>query len=412
MVEFLTVVYLFYSFVAMYFIIFFVLIYLRHKNDLFFYKKAKKKYSLSIVVPCYNEEKTIGKTIESLLKIKYKQLRKIIIVDDCSTDNSFNIIKKYSKKYKKIIAIRTPKNTGKASGAKNYGSKFVNTELIGFVDADSYPLPDSIEKMIGFFDDRRVGGVTASILVKNTNNLIERLQDLEYRVIVFTRKLLGFVDAIYVTPGPLAIYRKSVFDKVGRFDENNLTEDIEITWNILSKGYKIEMSTLSKSYTVVPDNFKDWYKQRIRWNMGGLQTINKHKKYFLRRGILGLFVIPFFVLSWIIGIVGIIILFYRISRELIIKYFLTTKYSIEAQVAVLSLRDISLTPNVLVFFGTAILILSTSFTLFALSKIKDKKIDIKKNSITFLLFAFVYLLAYPLILFSSIYKTIKSKKTW
>ena len=135
---------------------------------------------------------------------------------------------------------------GKASTAKNYGAKFAETELIGFTDADSFPEKDAISKAVGFFDKNNVAGVTALILVKNRKKMIEKLQSLEYKVIAFTRKLLGFLDAIYVMPGPLAIYRRKVFVEAGGFDKNNVTEDIEITWNLVSKGYKVEMSMLSQ----------------------------------------------------------------------------------------------------------------------------------------------------------------------
>ena len=70
------------------------------------------------------------------------------------------------------MGVKTPKNTGKASGAKNYGAKFVNTELIGFVDADSYPQKDAIRKMMGFFDDKDMASVTSSILVKKGKTFI------------------------------------------------------------------------------------------------------------------------------------------------------------------------------------------------------------------------------------------------
>jgi len=410
MVEFITIIYLTYSFIAFYFLFLFILIYVRNRREMFYYPKIKKRYSLSIVIPCYNGEKSIGGTIEALLNSSYKGLKKIIVVDDCSTDGSYKIIKKYSKKYKRILVVKTPKNTGHASGAKNYGAKFVKTELIGFVDADSYPKKDAMEKMIGFFQDENVGVVTSSVLVKKRKKFIENLQAIEYKIIVFTRKLLGFIDAIFVTPGPLAIYRKSAFDDVGGFDEENLTEDIEITWNLISKGYKVEMSIPSRVYTVAPETFKGWYNQRMRWNVGGIQTMTKYRKTFLRAGILGVFILPFFVLSWVLGIFGITILGYRIFRRVIINY-LSAKYSIGAQTAVLTLREINLTPNVLVFFGTAILILSLSFTFLALAYTREK--EFKKHSIfTILVYAFVYLLAYPLLLINSVYKFARGKKFW
>jgi len=107
--DFITIVFLVYTFIALYFFFLFVLIYLQNKNKFFYYPKTKKIYSLSIVIPCYNEEEHIGGTIESLLNIGYKGLKKIIVVDDCSTDNSYKIMKEYAKKYSKVMAVQTPK---------------------------------------------------------------------------------------------------------------------------------------------------------------------------------------------------------------------------------------------------------------------------------------------------------------
>lgn len=409
--DILTIIYLIYTFVALYFLFLFGLIYIQNRKEMFSYPKTKKLYTLSIVVPCYNEEKDIGGTIQTLVDSDYKGLKKIFVVDDRSTDNSFKIIKEYAKKYpSKVVALQTPKNTGRASGSKNYGVKFVKTELVGFTDADSYLQKDAIKKMVGFFDDEKTAAVTSSILVKKRNKFIERLQSIEYKIILFTRKLLGFVDAIYVTPGPLAIYRKKMFDEVGGFDESNLTEDIEITWNFVSLGYNVKMSLPAKVYTVAPDKWKGWFSQRLRWNVGGIQTINKYKKSFFKLGMLGSFIVPFFVFSWILGIVGIFILGYRVFRNLIINY-LSTTYSVQSQTAILALRDLSLTPSILIFFGVAIFVLSLSFTLLALAYSREK--DFKSHGLFSLMsYMFIYLLAYPFLLIFSLYKFFKGKATW
>lgn len=408
--DFLTYIYLGYSFIAFYFLFLYLIIYFRNREEFYSYPEITKEYGLSIVVPCYNEEESIGGTIEALLNSGYKNLKKIVVVDDCSRDNSYKIINEYAKKYSKVIAVQTPKNTGKASGAKNYGAKFVETELIGFTDADSYPEKNSIKKLVGFFDDEKTAAVTSFVLVKNRDKFIAKLQAIEYKIIAFTRKLLGFVDAIYVTPGPLAIYRKKYFDEVGGFDELNMTEDIEITWNFVSKGYTVKMCTLSRVYTVVPETFRGWFKQRIRWNVGGIQTINKYKKAFFRVGMLGAFILPFFVLTWIIGITGLGILFYRGGRRIFVHY-LSTKYSIQAQTAILSMQEINLTPSILVFFGVSLLLLSLSFTFIALFHSREKEF---KNHGLFnvLIYMFAYLLLYPVLLIVSIYKFLRGKHNW
>ncbi len=410
MVEVLTLVYLSYTFIAFYFLFLYLLIYGRHRKEFFLVPKKTKDYSLSIVIPCYNEEKRIGGTIEAVLNSDYEGLKKIIVVDDQSTDNSYKIMRKYEKKYDKVRVVQTPQNTGKASGSKNYGAKFVKTELIGFVDADSYPEKTAISKTIGFFDNPQVGAVTTFVLVKKRNRFIEKLQSIEYKVIAFTRKLLGFIDAIYVTPGPLAIYRKKAFDEVGGFDEDNLTEDIEISWNFVDKGYLIKMSSVSKVYTVPPSNMKDWYKQRIRWNVGGIQTIEKYKKTFLKSGILGLFIIPFFILSWIIGLVGLGFLGYRVISR-VISEFLYTKYTLGAQTTLLALNDINLTPNILVFFGVALL--ASGFFYLFLALFYSKEEEFKRPTLfSILAFELVYLLAYPIILITSMWRFIRKKQSW
>ncbi len=409
--DFITIVFLAYTFIALYFFFLFILIYFQNKSEFFHYPKAKRNYSLSIIVPCYNEERDIGGTIEALLNMGYKGLRKIIVVDDCSTDNSYEIIKKYEEKYSKVMGVQTPKNTGNAAGAKNYGVKFAKTELIGFTDADSYPNKGSASKMVGFFNDLKVGVVTSTVLVKNRNKFIEKLQSIEYKVIKFSRKLLEFIDAIYVTPGPLAIYRKTAFDEVGGFDEDNLTEDIEITWNLQAHDWRVRMCVPSRVYTVAPSKIKEWIKQRNRWNMGGLQTIIKYRKaIFKKKGMLGAFILPFFILSWFLGLFGITILGYRLVREIVVNY-LSAKYSIGAQTAILTLREINLTPHVLIFLGLVLFLFGLFFTLIALSNVREKQYK-RIGVFTLGFYLIFYLLAYPIILIISLTKFLKRKRAW
>jgi len=408
--EVLTFVYFFYSFMAMYFLFLFLLIYIQNRTRVMEAPKSKVNPTLSIVIPCFNEQETIKDVIENLIHSDYGNLKKIIVVDDCSTDNSYKIIKECAKKYKEVMAVKTPKNTGRASGAKNYGAQFVKTDLIGFSDADSFPEKDAIDKMVGFFNDKKVGAVTSRVLVKNRDGFIQRLQAIEYKVIAFTRKLLGFVDGVYVTNGPLSIYPKKIFDEVGGFDEKNLTEDIEITWHIVSKGYAARMALSAKVYSVVPSNFKIWFRQRIRWNVGGLQTISKYKHTWFRYGMVGSFILPFFTLSWTLAIFGLGVLAYRVSRALIIQYLQTT-YSVQAHTAIFTLQEINMAPSVLIFFGIATLIMSLSFT--GLALLYSREQEFKRHGLMgVLIFMFVYLLFYPVILLTAIYKYLRGYNEW
>jgi len=408
--DLLTIVYLTYSFISIYFLVFYTLIFLSNKRKMLYSPKVTKKYSLSMVVSCYNEEASIGKVIESLLKATYP-IEKIIVVDDCSTDDSWNLIQEYVKKYKKVIAVQTPENTGNAAGAKNYGATFVDTELIGFTDADSYPDKDSIYNMIGHFDDKKVGAVTSLVIADNKKKFLEKVQAIEYKMIVFMRRLLSFVEGVYVTPGPLAVYRKSAFDHVGGFDRKNLTEDIEITWHLVKEGYAIKMSYSARVFTIVPNKFRIWFKQRIRWNIGGMQTIYKYRKYFgtNKVGMLGLFILPFFIFNWLLGLCGISILAYRIGRTIFIRY-ISTALSLQSQAAIVTFGDINLTPSILIFFGIATIIMNLFLIGLALSYAREE--GRKDRLLNVVFYMFFYLLAYPVLLIVSFFKILTGKTSW
>lgn len=408
--EWLTLLYYFYTFFAMYFIILFVFVFLKNGKKYMNDPKYTKVKSLSVVVPCYNEEKTIAKTIERLLKSDYPGLQKIVVVDDCSKDNSFNIIKECEKKYKgKVLALRTPKNTGKAAGSKNYGAKFVDTELIGFSDADSTCKKNAISYMIGYLEDEEVGCVTSRVYVDNCNNSLERMQSIEYKTIAFMRKTMEFIDSIYVANGPLSIYKKDVFDKVGGFDEKNLTEDIELTWHIVRAGYKVKMSLNAIVYTEAPSKLRVWFKQRVRWNVGGFQTTKKYLKERKQIGVLGKFIVPYFIASWLIGVSGLFILVYRGIRYIIVKV-LTTKMAIESQIELITLKDLMISPTILLFLGIFLFMIGTAFFLYSIVYCKEK--EVHYNILEIFLYSFIYVMLYPPILITSLIKYCKGYDTW
>jgi cellulose synthase/poly-beta-1,6-N-acetylglucosamine synthase-like glycosyltransferase len=249
---------------------------------------------VSIIIPAYNEEKSIAKTIESVLGLDYpKNKLDIIIIDDGSKDNTL----KEASKYKKFIRIFTKINGGKAS-AVNLGIKNAKGEFIITMDADSFVNSDALTNMLGYFQEKDVACVTASMLIKNPKGFWLRMQAVEYAFGVFLRKAFSLLDAVHVTPGPFSAYRKSFFDKYGGFSEKTITEDTEMALRIQSHGYKIRTSLNSIVYTIGPNNFKDLFYQRRRWYTGFLENVVKYKKIFsLKHGELGIIILPSALIS-------------------------------------------------------------------------------------------------------------------
>lgn len=406
----LETLYFFYIFMALYMLSLFVLLYIQNRKSLYGYPKGRPE-PVSIIVPCYNEAESIGGTIESLLALNYGAPLEIVVVDDRSSDNSAGIVRKYAMKHGNVRLIVNRKNSGGAAQPTNIGIRNAKYDFIAVADADSTPEPDSLIKMIGFLqEDKMVGGVTCAIKAKHRNKFIEKLQAIEYSIIAFTRKLLDSVDGVYIMPGPFALYRKKILEKVGGFDEKNLTQDIEMTWRILYNGYRVRMCLDTAVHSVTPVKFKAWWKQRVRWNIGGLQTLLKYKKVFFRKGVLGLFVVPLFTIGYLTGLLGFIVFSYLILKKIYVSY-LSTKFSIYLGTEVLKLSELNLSANILSFFGISLLILGISFTLLGLSVTKEK--DLRNKAPMNLAFYFlVYLSIYPVLLIYSAYKFMRGNYTW
>jgi len=410
-ISFIDGIFFTYMFIGTYMISLFLFIYLSNRKEMFSYPKSKPE-PVSIITPCYNEADTIGKTIEALLKLDYpKKMIEIIVVDDKSTDNSVEVIKKYVKKYKNIRLIVNKTNSGGAAIPTNLGIKAAKYDYIAVTDADSSPQPDTLIKMIGFIQkDKKVAAVTCAVVANKPKKFIQKLQSIEYIVIAFGRKLLDLVDAVYVTPGPFALYRKKIIIEIGLFNPKNLTQDIEIVWRLIAHGYKARMCLSAKVYSTTPEKFKIWWKQRIRWNIGGTQSILQHKKLIFRKGMLGAFIIPYFSLSLFLGIFGLGLFTYLITRR-ILFYYLSTKYSIIAQSTILSFQDLTFAPSILNFIGAALFVLGAGFTILVIAIMKEPQVK-NKNIFNLLFYLFIYLTIYPFIMITALYKLARGKYSW
>lgn len=412
MLNFVELVFYIYLFIALYMTSLLVFIWIPNRKKLFHYPKGKP-VPVSIVMPCYNESESVGHAIESLLNLDYpKEMIEIIVVDDKSTDNSVDIIKKYVQKYPgKIKLIVNSRNSGRAAEPTNIGVRAAKYDLVAVTDADSTPQPDALIKMIGFLQENdKVAAVTCAVMAKGSETFMQRLQMIEYSIISWSRKLLDCVDAVYVTPGPFALYKKSILVEVGLFDTKNLTQDIEIVWRLKSKGYLARMCLATRVYSKTPKKFKQWWRQRIRWNLGGTQCIFKYKSYIFRNGMLGGFIIPFFSFSLFLGLFGLGLFLYLFFKRIIVK-FLVTKYSIYGGTTVLRLQDLTLHPTILNFFGVVLFVWSFIFVLIGLS-IMDMRGKRETNFFNIIYYQLLYLSIYPFIMITALYKYLRGKYSW
>lgn len=263
-------------------------------NDL----KLNHYPAVTIAVPCWNEESTVEKTVHSLLNLNYpKNKIQIFLIDDGSTDNTWEVLNKFAG-YSNI-KIFHKQNGGKYT-ALNFALQNTNTEFFGGLDADSFADPDSLVRIMSYFEkDSAVMAVAPSVIVSSSKNIIRRAQRAEYHMGVYFKKMLAFLGAINVTPGPMTIFRKKVFDNLGGYKHGHNTEDMEIAYRMQKNMYKIEHCNDAFVYTNTPETAKKLYKQRLRWIYGFLNnTIDYRGVLFKRKyGNFALFTLPMGVIS-------------------------------------------------------------------------------------------------------------------
>jgi poly-beta-1,6-N-acetyl-D-glucosamine synthase len=273
-------------FLSTYFIIVSLLTLHKNKKKLYDSPSFEKKDMLpnvSIVISAYNEEKKIADSLESLKNLNYpKSLYEVIVVNDGSIDKTRDIVLKYLGE-KNISFIDNLKNKGKAA-CLNQGIKIAKGDYVACMDADSVVPGDILQKTTPYFKDKKVGAVTVSVEVKNVDNFLQKIIQLEYLMgLSLFLRVLSFFNCVNVTPGPFSIYKKSLLKMIGYFDKTNITEDLEIAYRIHKSGYKIANCMNTSVKTITPHNVRSLYRQRRRWYSGALMTFWQHKGMLLKR---------------------------------------------------------------------------------------------------------------------------------
>lgn len=258
-------------------------------------KRTKKTITaspfMSIIVPAYNEEKTIVNCIQSVQSLDYTNYE-TIIVDDGSTDKTYQQAIQSKTEKTKIIH---QENKGKAN-ALNAGIRQSRGDIVLTVDADTILDRQALRKIADrFAANDAIGAVAGNVKVKPEPKLINNLQSAEYTTgINLVRKSQSILGCVMIVPGPVAALKRDAIEKAGYFSDETFAEDFDITLNILKCGSRIEYEEESLAFTDAPKNVEDMVKQRRRWYRGMIQVLDKHKNMYLnpKFGAAGLLGIP------------------------------------------------------------------------------------------------------------------------
>ncbi|MBI4014643.1 MAG: glycosyltransferase family 2 protein [Candidatus Aenigmarchaeota archaeon] len=398
MLDAIDAIFLVFAFITLYFMAFFLIANYSRKKE----EPAKDFFgSVSFLIPAYNEAGTIAATVNAIKETDYPT-KEIIVVDDGSTDGTAAEARKAG------AIVLSVKNRGKAA-ALNRARKKARGDFIACVDADSFLTKNALKEAMKYFADPGVAAVTVSILPRNKKGLLARLQEFEYIMIAWARKNLEYVESVFVTPGPMSIYRKNVIEKLGGFDETNLTEDIEIAWRVLNAGYKIRMATKALVYTETPTALRTWWRQRTRWNIGGMQTLWKYRhEVFSNEATFAMFVIPFFAFSMGISLMGLGVFTFLICQWAVSSAL----FLVGAQAAGVTPQiELLLLPNVFTIFGLLIFGLSLLYSKINFAAYNRRFTDRKDYAVMLVYLAF-YISIFPILLVYSAAKMLAGKREW
>ena len=245
---------------------------------------------VAVLIPAYNEETVIVRTIRSVLNSDYKNLH-ILVIDDGSSDRTAEAAREaYADEPRVQVLLKA--NGGKAA-ALNYALERLTEEVYVGIDADTVIAADAISKLIPHFEDARIGAMAGNAKVGNRVNLWTRWQALEYITSQnFERRALDLFHVVTVVPGAIGAWRTAPVKAAGGYPLNTVAEDADLTMNLLEQGYWVNYEDRSLAFTEAPIDAKGLMRQRFRWSFGTLQAVWKHRAAFIRNKAMGLFALP------------------------------------------------------------------------------------------------------------------------
>jgi peptidoglycan-N-acetylglucosamine deacetylase len=263
---------------------------------------ASYKPRVAVLIPAYNEEKVIERTVRAALNSNYRNLR-VIVIDDGSRDRTLEVARAafVREEASGRVLILTKPNSGKAA-ALNYGIEHIgDAELFVGIDADTVIASDAISRLVPHFMNPKIGAIAGNAKVGNRVNLWTRWQALEYITGQnLERRALDVLGAVSVVPGAIGAWRVSAVLAAGGYHTDTVAEDADLTMALLRMGYRVEYEDMALAYTEAPTNANGLMRQRFRWSFGILQAVYKHRTVVARKGVLGWIAIPNIVIFQIL----------------------------------------------------------------------------------------------------------------
>lgn len=242
---------------------------------------------ISVIIPAYNEELVIERALDSINANTYRR-KEVIVVNDGSSDQTSVLVRRWRRRVaNKGMTLRlvNQKNAGKAAAINN-GMTVAKGSLIMVLDADSLLAPSALSEVPGYFTDKRVVMAAANVKIIDDGSWFSLLQKYEYLISYRLKKSMATYNMEYIIGGVGSTFRASMVRRVGGYDTDTMTEDIDYTLKVLRRGnikHRLTYAASVHAYTESVMSMRELIKQRYRWKYGRMQSFLKNRVLFLNR---------------------------------------------------------------------------------------------------------------------------------
>jgi len=242
---------------------------------------------VSIVIPTYNEEKTIIKKLENTLELNHPKNDLEIVIVDCSDDKTPELIEDYFRGHGEgveLVLDHEDERRGLPYGL-NKGYSIATGEIIVKTDCDAMLDEDALKHALSSFEDDRIGCVTGRAVPIGSKSE-ESYRDLNARI----QLLESRIDSTIIAHGPFTAFRRRLLKKI---DDDSLADDSELSLKIRKQGYRSILNPEVIFYEKTSEEGRE--EQKARRASGLVRLMWRNKTLFLnpKYGLYGLVVFPF-----------------------------------------------------------------------------------------------------------------------
>lgn len=235
--------------------------------------------SYSIIVPTKNEESVIRRCLDGIFSIDYpKDKLQVIVVDGNSTDSTYSVCSEFEQKYPDNFKVIFEQTTHGKPAALNLALPYLTGDIVAVFDADSLPETNILSKVTSYFNETKImaiQGMTTSI--NERSNVLTRVIAMEekawFQMLMSGREKLQLFVPLN---GSCQFIRRNVLEELGGWDENSLTEDVELALRLVEKKHLIKYAPDVCSGQETPTMLRSLVKQRVRWYRGYMETALKY----------------------------------------------------------------------------------------------------------------------------------------